>query len=243
MTIPVADARTQLTFPVTGMTCASCVRRIEKALSKVEGIHEASVNLATERARVVYDPSIATLDQMRAAVEKAGYRLGESDVATPTMAPAAVVTAAPITRAERVDEHEQARQREIDDLKRKWTVALPVGLGMMALMYVPLPLDAMDVLMPALLVVATLVQFWAGRTFHSAAWAAARHGGTNMNSLVALGTTVAWGYSAFTTLWPGLAPVSPERVAPSIARRVGKPPAHPQPGISMCWSSAAARRG
>jgi P-type Cu+ transporter len=195
----------EVLLPIEGMTCASCVRRVEKALRRVDGIAEASVNLATERARVVYDPSIATLDQMRAAVEKAGYRLGESDGATPTMAPAAVVTAAPITRAERADEHEQARQREIDDLKRKWTVALPVGLGMMALMYVPLPLDAMDVLMPALLVGATLVQFWAGRTFYSAAWAAARHGGTNMNSLVALGTTVAWGYSAFTTLWPGLA--------------------------------------
>ena len=76
---------------------------------------------------------------------------------------------------------------------------------MMALMYIPLPLDAMDVLMPALLVVATFVQFWAGSTFYSAAWAAAKHGGTNMNTLVALGTLVAWGYSAFTTLWPGVA--------------------------------------
>jgi Cu+-exporting ATPase len=75
----------------------------------------------------------------------------------------------------------------------------------MALMYLPLNLDTMDWLMPAIFVVATVLQFWAGRGFYAAAWAAARHGATNMNTLVALGTAVAWGYSAFVTLWPGIA--------------------------------------
>jgi P-type Cu+ transporter len=56
---------------------------------------------------------------------------------------------------------------------------------MMVLMYVPLPIDAMDVLMPALLLIATVVQFWAGGVFYTAAWAAAKHGSTNMNTLVA----------------------------------------------------------
>ena len=70
--------------------------------------------------------------------------------------------------------------------------AWPAGLAMMALMYLPLPLDAMDVLAPALLVVATVIQFWAGGDFYRAAWAAARHGATNMNTLVAVGTTVAY---------------------------------------------------
>ena len=69
----------------------------------------------------------------------------------------------------------------------------------MALMYLPLNLDTMDWLMPAIFVVATVLQFWAGRGFYAAAWAAARHGATNMNTLVALGTAVAWGYSAFVT--------------------------------------------
>jgi Cu+-exporting ATPase len=58
------------------MTCASCVRRIEKALSKVAGVREASVNLATERAKVMYDPQATGLDQLKAAVERAGYGLG-----------------------------------------------------------------------------------------------------------------------------------------------------------------------
>src|ERR687886_1317052 len=89
MTTAATDGRTELTFPVTGMTCASCVRRIEKALARVEGIQEASVNLATEKASVVLDPSIAGFAAMRAAVEKAGYGVGE----LPAEAPAQVAAA------------------------------------------------------------------------------------------------------------------------------------------------------
>src|SRR5215217_5979276 len=75
----------------------------------------------------------------------------------------------------------------------------------MVLMYVPLYIDTMDWLMPAILVVSTVVQFWAGKDIYTAAWAAAKHGATNMNTLVALGTGVAYAYSSFVTLWPGLA--------------------------------------
>jgi Cu+-exporting ATPase len=60
----------------------------------------------------------------------------------------------------------------------------------------------MSTLAPILLIAATIVQFWAGRIFYTAAWAAAKHGSTNMNTLVAVGTSVAYGYSAFVTLWP-----------------------------------------
>src|SRR5438128_10992064 len=80
------DADTQeITFPITGMTCASCVRRIEKALGRVGGVEQANVNLATEKATVVYDPSVATPAQMQAAVEKAGY--GVRELAIPATAP------------------------------------------------------------------------------------------------------------------------------------------------------------
>src|SRR5438270_3512768 len=82
------DAETQeITFPVTGMTCASCVRRIEKALGRVGGVEQANVNLATEKATVVYDPSVATPAQMQAAVQKAGYGVRE----LPTPATTAVL--------------------------------------------------------------------------------------------------------------------------------------------------------
>lgn len=149
-----APALATCTLQIGGMTCASCVRHVEKALARVDGVGAAEVNLATVAATVGYDP---------------------------------------------------ARVAELAGLKRKWQAALATGLGLMVLMYIPLPIDAMDWLMPALLVVATVVQFWAGRPFYSAALAAARHGSTNMNTLIALGTLVAYGYSAFVTLWPAAA--------------------------------------
>ena len=196
----------EVSFPVTGMTCASCVRRIEKALKKVDGVQEASVNLATEKARVVFDPGATTFEAMHAAVQTAGYGVGDQPPAESPAAPQGGQSAVGLQpQRDSADQLESDRQREIDDLKRRWMVALPVGLGLMALMYIPLPLDAMDILMPAILVIATGVQFWAGRTFYQAAWASAKHGSKNMNTLVALGTLVAWGYSAFVTLWPGLA--------------------------------------
>src|SRR6266545_772703 len=185
----------EVTFPVAGMTCASCVRRIEKALNRVEGVREANVNLATERAHVVYDPDTATLEALRAAVEKAGYQVRE------TPAVAAQTTAEDQPSEDPLDVE---RQREIDDLKRKWVVSLAAGLAMMALSFIPLNVP-MDVLAPIMLIAATVVQFWAGAPIYRAAWSAARHGGTNMNTLIAVGTSVAYAYSAFVTLWPRLA--------------------------------------
>ncbi|HSK91795.1 MAG TPA: heavy metal translocating P-type ATPase, partial [Euzebyales bacterium] len=205
-TVPTANVL-ELTFDIGGMTCASCVRRVEKALGKVDGVEQASVNLATERATVVADPS-AQIDALQAAVTAAGYTAtptGERMQPAATEQPSESATTSVQTPSEPVDERERQRDLELAGLQRKWQVSLTVGLSMMALMYVPLPIDAMDLLMPALLVIATVIQFWAGRPFYTAAWAAARHGSVNMNTLVALGTTVAYGYSAFVTLWPGIA--------------------------------------
>jgi P-type Cu+ transporter len=186
----------ELALPIEGMTCASCVVRVEKALGKVPGVQTASVNLATEQARVVFDPAQVSVAQLNAAVEKAGYKVGE-------MAPITAQSAA-VAQAEAHDTHEQARQRELDAIGRKWMVSLPIGLAMMVLMYLPLSIE-ITTLAPLLLVAATIVQFWAGSGFYQAAWAAARHGSTNMNTLVAIGTSAAYAYSAFVTLWPGLA--------------------------------------
>src|SRR5689334_19696789 len=73
----------ELTLPVGGMTCASCVRRVERALQKVEGVSEAAVNLATERATVQYDPARAGIDDLKAAVERAGYTVPTEEVSLP----------------------------------------------------------------------------------------------------------------------------------------------------------------
>src|SRR3954454_24891372 len=182
------------TLDIGGMTCASCVGRVEKALNRLDGVAGAEVNLGTEVATVRFDPASVGLAELTAAVAKAGY------TATPRRETSPAEPAAPDTaKAERDDE------ARLTSLKRGWQLTLATGLGLMVLMYVPLYLDAMDWLMPAVLVVATVVQFWAGRDVYRAAWTAARHRSTNMNTLVALGTGAAYAYSAFVTLWPAAA--------------------------------------
>jgi Cu+-exporting ATPase len=176
----------QVTLPIEGMTCASCVVRIEKKLKKLPGIEEANVNLATEKATIVYQPSLTSPEQMKQAVEEAGYSVPEE---------------APKAEANPAAEKEQREQQELYQLKKKWIVSLSIGLAMMALMYLPMPF-AMSALAPLLLVAAAAVQVWAGSSFYKAAWDAGKHGATNMNTLVAVGTSVAFGYSAFVTLWP-----------------------------------------
>ena len=189
------------TLDIGGMTCASCVGRVEKALNRLDGVGSAQVNLATEVASVSFNPALVELSQLTDAVERAGY----TGTVRHTPAPGDTRDSVAESSAHPVADAAQARDAHLADLKRKWQVALTTGLGLMALMYLPLPIDAMDWLMPAILVVATAVQFWAGRPFYAAAWAAARHGATNMNTLVALGTGIAYGYSAFVTLWPAAA--------------------------------------
>lgn len=197
-TIAPAPPSGDITLPVEGMTCASCVSRVEKALNRVAGVIEARVNLATEKAHIVFDPATTGIDQMRAAIEKAGYRVGATPV--PTAQPVVTEDA---TEGE-IDEHDRQRQREMDALRRKWVVSLAIGSVMMVMMYIPMGID-MLLIAPLMLIAATIVQFWAGRVFFEAAWAAAKHGSTNMNTLVAIGTSFAYGYSAFVTLWPTLA--------------------------------------
>ena len=195
---PQSMANGDVLLPIAGMTCASCVRRVERALTKVPGVEAANVNLATEKASVTFNPELADIAQLRAAVEKAGYTVGTVPSAAPAIAGIASETDV------EVDDREIERTREIADLKRKSLVSLAVGAVMMALMYLPTGI-AMDTLAPFLLIAAAAIQFWAGRVFYQAAWAAAKHGGTNMNTLVAVGTSAAFGYSAFVTLWPGKA--------------------------------------
>jgi Cu+-exporting ATPase len=179
---------------IGGMTCASCVARLEKALRKLPGVEQANVNLATEVASVTFSPEMVGTEQMAQAVTAAGYTaIVRQDVSTPGAAPAAAMPEA------------DSRERELRSMKRRWVTALATGLGLMVLMYVPLYIDSMDTLMPAIFVVASVVQFWAGRSIYASAWAAARHRTTNMTTLVALGTGVAYSYSTFVTLWPGLA--------------------------------------
>ena len=184
--VPTVDRRD---LAITGMTCASCVRRIERALGKLDGVESATVNLATEKATVHYVPDLVGREDFKRAVEKAGYALGEDE-------PTAQEPGSGVA-----DREAEERRREVRDLKIRFSLSLAAGAAIMGLMFMPLPVAHTSLFLPMLLL-ATPVQFWAGWGFYRATWAATRHLTSNMNSLVVIGTSAAYLYSAFVTLFP-----------------------------------------
>jgi Cu+-exporting ATPase len=183
-----ADA-SEITLPVVGMTCASCVNRIERFLSRAEGVSEATVNLATERATVRFDPALIDRTGLVAAVEAAGYQVRSERTA--------------VSGDDEALAEEAARTAEQRELLTGAVISTAVGLVMMAVMLwpggAPWPMERVNVW---LLVPATVVQFVFGRRFLVAALRGARHGEANMNTLVAMGTLAAYGYSLVVTLMP-----------------------------------------
>ncbi|HSK92958.1 MAG TPA: heavy metal translocating P-type ATPase [Candidatus Angelobacter sp.] len=181
----------ELSVPVIGMTCASCVNRIERFLGRTDGVADANVNLATERATVRFDPALVDRAGIVAAIEAAGYEVGRD------------AAAAGETTDDTADREEAARAAERRELLTGAIVSVGVGLVMMAIMFWPggTPWPMMDVnrwfIAPA-----TIVQFVYGRRFLVAAAKAARHGTADMNTLVAMGTLAAYGYSMVVTLVP-----------------------------------------
>ena len=188
MTAPPAETPTELSLPVVGMTCASCVNRIERFLNRADGVAEATVNLATERATVRFDPAQIDRSGIVATIEAAGYEVGAEAAGEPAADAAA---------------DETARAAERRELLSAAIVSLGIGATMMAIMFAPggPPWPMMDI-NRWFLVPATIVQFVFGRRFLVAALRGARHGEANMNTLVAIGTLAAYGYSVFVTLLP-----------------------------------------
>jgi len=168
---------------IDGMTCASCVARVEKALRAVPGVSGASVNLATEKASVQGE---AAPDALAAAVRAAGY---EADIVVPDAAGVAPAR----------------RTKESTTLPAWWPVAaamllsLPLVLPMLAAPF------GRDWMLPGWLqlALATPVQFWLGARFYRAGWKALRAGSGNMDLLVALGTSAAYGLSLYLLLGAG----------------------------------------
>jgi len=183
----------EIQLPIDGMTCASCVNRIERFLRKTPGVAEASVNLATEVATVRYMPEIAGYDELARAIEAAGYEIRNVPQATDG------------SRASLVDEADAEaaqRAREQRSLGLTAAIALVIAAAAMTLMYAPnLPIT-MEQLAWLLIGPATFVQFWAGRRFYRAAWRSAIHFSTGMDTLVVVGTSAAWAYSVLVTFAP-----------------------------------------
>jgi Cu+-exporting ATPase len=244
-----------LTIGVGGMTCASCVARVERAIKKVPGVDGATVNLATEKATVSFDPAQSPVGTILGAIENAGYEprretlvldiagghvpnpeaLERALLAVPGVAGAAVSADASWVTVSfpsgAVDPRQlraaadgigvELRERQRDDggsleaaqareqrtLLLKWTVAGAAGLAMMATsMAATWILDVMSVqaFLTLQFAVALPIQVWAGWQFYIATWKQAKHRSTDMNTLIALGTTAAFVYSAVATFWPSL---------------------------------------
>ncbi len=184
----------EIRLPIEGMTCASCVNRIERFLRKTDGVESASVNLATETATVRFDAGIADRAQLVDAVEAAGYDVRtEAEPAVDAPARSALQEAAA---------DDVPRRREERALLGEAVVSIVVALVIMAAMFVPQTTIAMETINWLALGPATLIQVWAGRRFYRATWRAARHGSANMDTLVAIGTSAAWLYSVAVTLLP-----------------------------------------
>ena len=184
-----ATERTRLDFPVKGMHCAACVAKVERALRGVEGVAEANVNLATERATVWVDPGApGGLPTMRQAVEGVGYTIP-----------------AEIARTEESDKSDrEARAAEDRRLRLK------MGVG--AVLSVPVLIGSMHEFFPwapgwlanpwLLWALTTPVQFWVGWQFHAGFIRELRHRSASMDTLVSLGTNAAYFFSVAVTLWP-----------------------------------------
>ena len=176
-------------IPIQGMQCASCVQKIEKALLRMTGVLKASVNLATEKAKVEYIPSETSLAEIKRVIEQTGYKVLE------------------IPPEEELEDIERiVRKKEYIKLKRKFFVGLILGiiifLGSMPDLF-PWTPDILNNFF-VLWMLATPVQFWIGWQFYKGAWGAFTHRNADMNTLIAVGTSAAYLYSVAATLFPSL---------------------------------------
>lgn len=174
-------ATVKMDFAVRGMTCAACVAAVERALQGLYGVVNATVNLAAEKASVEYVPTIVGFEDFKKIIHEAGY-------------------AAEQLTEQFVDRERERREKEYGNLKKQFIIS--------ALFTAPVIIGSMIPSLPVLsnvyllFLLATPVQFWTGMRFHAAALSALRHGATNMNTLISVGTTSAYVYSLIATFFP-----------------------------------------
>ncbi|MDA1257905.1 MAG: heavy metal translocating P-type ATPase [Chloroflexi bacterium] len=183
-------AAEKITLSIGGMTCAACVGHVEKALNSVSGVVQATVNLATERVSVEYFPATADLAALRAAVSGAGYSVEGV-----------------VEDGEARPDEDARRQARLRELRIKVVAALTAAVVMMlAVQYQSV--SALEDISPTavnvfMLAIAAPIQFWAGKEFYTGAWGALKHRTSNMNTLIAIGTSAAFVYSFAATISRG----------------------------------------
>jgi len=185
-------------LPIQGMTCASCVNRVEKALSSLKGVVHVNVNFATERASVEYLPGEVTIKDLKKVVQEAGYQVLELKVGDSTL------------REEDIVEKERLlREQDLSRLKWKFIIGAILLGPILVLMYGASLLEKWFGLSKEInffiqFLLATPVQFWAGWQFYVGFWKAAKHKTSDMNTLIAVGTSAAYLYSLIVTFGPHL---------------------------------------
>ena len=196
------DAATQqVTLGVEGMSCASCVGSVEDALRAVPGVLDVSVNLATEKARVRHLADATGRRDLAAAVEKAGYEVGAS---------------------EESGEEESSGPSERQRMRRRLLGALALAAPIFLIEMGPMLVPGLEVWLHGLLAeqtwrygvfaLATVLQFGPGWYFYRKGIASLRRGSPDMNALVMIGTTAAYGYSVVATFLPGALPAGTAHV-------------------------------
>jgi len=188
----------EVSFGIGGMTCASCVGRVERALSKLPGVVTATVNLAAEKAKVAFVPEMISVKDIRNAVSDAGYVPADMDEG-----------------AGAEDREKAAHEAEFKALRSDviFAAAFTIPLFIIAMIrFFPAVEDAMVQIMPVRgwmlveMLLAIPVQFWAGRRFYKSGIAEFRHLSPGMSSLVMIGTSAAFGYSVLALTMPQIFP-------------------------------------
>src|SRR6266566_5837553 len=194
-----------VTYAVEGMTCASCAMRIEKGLKKVPGVKEASVNLATEQAAVIYDPLQADVQQMARSVEAVGYKAipqvasAQETVPVGTAGNSAGTLAAPASSLYQEDEQSKRKRAEI--VRKRNLLLLGIALSLPVVILSMFFMNRFAGENFLLLALTTPVWAVVGREFHRGAIKTLRHASANMDTLISLGSTAAYVMSVVATFF------------------------------------------
>ncbi len=176
----------KVSLPLTGMTCAACARTIQVTLEDTRGVRQADVNFATGRATVVFDPAAVGLQDLVGAIRDVGYGVLDEPDAGDEEAVA--------------DAQDKAHRAEYVTARRKFVVAVAFALPIMVIGMAHLQFPGANWVQLAL---ALPVVLYSGAQFYRGAWAAVRHRNADMNTLIAVGTGVAFAYSVTVTVAPG----------------------------------------
>jgi P-type Cu+ transporter len=194
-------ATESVSLPVTGMTCAACARTIENTLKDTPGVARAAVNFATGRATVTFDPAAVGLDALVHAVRDVGYDVIEAPT---TEAPApgpAGPDASAAGEGTLEDLEQKAHAAAYRSLRTRFAVALALSLPIVAVSMAHVHFEGVNALQ---MLLALPVVGYAGAQFYRGAWKSVRHRAADMNTLIAVGTGVAFAYSVAVTVAPGL---------------------------------------